>query len=236
MTYEFDHLLTDHLDGDKLAFWGSMGGAALKGLGNFGYNAARSAVPFLGKSTGAGVAGTIGYNAGGIKDALKSIPGSFNMSTQQPGFKPQSSMKLSSQREMRVVERAMEGAFNKAALEDERPSIMGGALRGALYGSAAGGVLAGLGGGVRDAHEDYNDTIDYWKRRSVDAPWQDPLIMPGAQHYDHLVRSLLSSGLSGGLDSIGRGAIPGAAVGALAGGAHSAWKQHQYDAAHPSAQ
>lgn len=112
MTYEFDRLIAEHLEGEKLALWGSVA----KNVGSFTYNAARSAVPFLGKSTGAGVAGTLGYNAGAIKDAVKSVPGSFHVTSQQPAYKPQSTLKVSSLGELAPFKQAFDTACKIAAL------------------------------------------------------------------------------------------------------------------------
>lgn len=125
MTYEFDRLITDHLEGEKLALWESVA----KNVGSFAYNAARSAVPFLGKSTGAGVAGTLGYNAGAIKDAVKSVPGSFHVTSQQPAYKPQSTLKLAgspseltdSPSELVPFKHAYATALKKVASDWHRP-------------------------------------------------------------------------------------------------------------------
>ncbi len=116
MSYEFDHLIADHLEGEKLALWESVA----KNMGSFAYNAARSAVPFLGKSTRSGLAGTLGYNAGAIKDAVKSVPGSFHVTSQQPAYKPQSTLKVSaSLSEMVPFKQALDASFKKVAFSGD---------------------------------------------------------------------------------------------------------------------
>ena len=130
MTYEFDRLITDHLEGEKLALWESVA----KNVGSFAYNAARSAVPFLGKSTGAGVAGTLGYNAGAIKDAVKSVPGSFHVTSQQPAYKPQNTLKLAGS----PSETNTDSLGDRFERYLDGPSIGAGALNGMMYGGLTG--------------------------------------------------------------------------------------------------
>ncbi len=68
--------------------------ALSSGVGQFAYNAARSKVPFLGQA-GKGLGSTLGFNAGHVADSFKDPAGSFKMTTSQPAFKPQSTVKLS---------------------------------------------------------------------------------------------------------------------------------------------
>lgn len=112
MTYAYEDMIKDHLEGEKLAFWGSL----LRGAGEFAYNAGRSMVPFLGVSEGAGLAGKAGYHAFQGTQAAKAAPSTFNMTSSQPAFRPQSTLKVSSLRET-AVRRALVGAFVKHANE-----------------------------------------------------------------------------------------------------------------------
>lgn len=71
--------------------------ALSSGAGQFAYNLARSQVPLVGGllgQSGKGVASALGYNAPLIKDSLTGMSGSFKMTTSQPAFKPQSTVKL----------------------------------------------------------------------------------------------------------------------------------------------
>lgn len=71
--------------------------ALSSGAGQFAYNFARSKVPLVGGligQSGTGLAAGLGYNASRIKDSIGSTAGSFKMTTSQPAFKPQSTVKL----------------------------------------------------------------------------------------------------------------------------------------------
>lgn len=220
MTYEFDRLISDHLEGEKLALWGSVA----KNVGSFAYNAARSAVPFLGKSTGAGVAGTLGYNAGAIKDAVKSVPGSFHVTSQQPAYKPQNTLKLAaSPREMDPnslgarFERYLDGpSIGAGALKGMAYGMLPGALIGAPTGAAAAHLYDPDNGGVAGLVDSFDALIDNGFRRPYSNAQQDMGI--------------------GALLGANIGLYAGGALGAGIGAAHAAYKQHKakQEAASPS--
>jgi len=219
MTYEYDHLITDHLGGEKLALWGSVA----KNVGSFAYNAARSAVPFLGKSTGSGIAGTLGYNAGAIKDAVKSVPGSFHVTSQQPAYKPQNTLKLASPSEMNPD--SLGARFQRYL---DGPSIGAGALNGMLHGTIP-GALVGTAIGAPAAYFHDDDSRNFG-------------------HMTDDVRGLVHNKFQGpytlGQEDLGLGALLGANAGLYAGGAlgagigaaRAAYKQHKakQEAASPS--
>lgn len=135
--------------------------ALSSGAGQFAYNLARSKVPLVGGligQSGTGLASALGYNAPRIKDSLTGMSGSFKMTTSQPAFKPQSTVKLN--------------AANDAS-PSETPnrwhSIKHDADEGARKGLAAGGAIGailGSGAGLLSNYVDYN------------RPTYDPLNIP----------------------------------------------------------
>jgi hypothetical protein len=91
--------------------------ALSSGAGQFAYNFARSKVPLVGGligQSGTGLASTLGFNASHIKDSFKDPAGSFKMTTSQPAFKPQSTVKLSAS----LSETLSLGGLTKRANDD----------------------------------------------------------------------------------------------------------------------
>lgn len=107
---------------------------ALKGLGSGLYNMGRGAL-FMGASKGATTGGKIMNGIGHAAPLAPVVAGSFKATSQQPGFQPQSTLKVSSEGEVSPGEPG--------------PSMGRSALLGGVYGGLAGPIVSDLAGAIR---------------------------------------------------------------------------------------
>lgn len=102
----------------------------LKGLGSGAYNLGRGAL-FMGASEGAGLGGKTMNALGHVAPLAPSVAGSFKATSQQPGFKPQSTVKTS-----------------EDSPSEKKPSLLHSVAEGAGYGALAGTPFGYLSGAV----------------------------------------------------------------------------------------